>query len=276
MIKIYYERGFLMSKRDASKTQIIRKDGANCFIEVSNSAFSIGRVILHFVSYDVSKPVGSRFTNEVTIYCTFEEFFRISHDLFISKKLLAQMKQEQEKAVERSKISGKKEYAYPITLLQGGTSEKALAAKGKARPDGLAVARVLKIFPGYKLPIMFKAEQGPGKSNPTGLIVPVKGAQLEQVVQIGLSVDDCKELFLLTEKHIEAYLSSKYIMEALHPSENSYNSSKNSTPNNASANTYSAPAPAPTPAPAPVPIPSAYSNSPLDDEDYLASLMANY
>lgn len=274
MIKIYCKRGLLMSKRDASKNQIIRKDGSNCFVEVLNSAFNIGRVILHFVSYDVSKPVGSRFTNEVTIYCTFEEFFRISHDLLISKKLLAQMKQEQMKAEERSKVSGKKEYAYPIPLLQGGTSEKALAAKGKARPDGLAVARILKIFPGYKLPIMFKAEQGPGKSNPTGLIVPVKGAPLEQVVQIGLSMNDCEELFLLTEKHIEAYLSSKYIMEALHPSENNYSSPKNSTPNNVPANTYSAPTP--SVASTPTPASNDYSDSPLYDEDYLASLMANY
>lgn len=253
-----------MAKRDTNKAQIIRKDGSNCFVEVLNSAFNINRVILRFVTYDLNKPSGSRYTNDVTIYCTFEEFFRISHDLLISKKLLSQIKQESVKAEERSKVSGKREYAIPTTLLQGGTSEKALAAKGKSRPDGLAIARVLKIFLGYKMPIMLKAEQGPGKSNATGLIVPVKGAPLEQSVQIGLTMDDCKELFLLVEKHIEAYLASKYILDAINPpnnsnySDNQYtNSASHSDGNNVDSNANSS---------------SAY----VPDDDYLASLMSDY
>lgn len=259
-----------MSRKNASKNQIIRKDGLNCFMEVINSAFSIGRVIFRFVTYDLKKPVGSRYTNDVTIYCTFEEFFRISYELLQSKKLLAQMKQEQLNAQERSKISGKKEYAYPITLLQGGTSEKALAAKGKSRPDGLAIARTLKIFPGYKLPIMFRAEQGPGKSNPTGLIVPVKGAQPEQLVQLGLSMSDCEELFLLTEKHIEAYLSSVYLMEALHPSEPHYNSSNtdNTNPTISPNNTFQ-------PSFASNANKNNYPQNPMEDENYLSSLLQN-
>ena len=58
----------MAKKREENLYQIIRKDAKNCFVEVLNDSFSIGRVHLFFATYDVSKPVKQRQTNKINIY----------------------------------------------------------------------------------------------------------------------------------------------------------------------------------------------------------------
>ena len=48
--------------------QITRKDAKNCFVESLNDTFQIGKIHFGFASYDVSRPVGQRQTDNVQIY----------------------------------------------------------------------------------------------------------------------------------------------------------------------------------------------------------------
>ena len=51
--------------------QIIRKDAKGCFVEVRNDTFHLDKVHLQFVSYDTTKPKGSRYVNNTayTLMC---------------------------------------------------------------------------------------------------------------------------------------------------------------------------------------------------------------
>lgn len=44
--------------KETSIHQIIRFDGKNVFVEVMDSAFEIGKVMMNFAEYDLSKPKG--------------------------------------------------------------------------------------------------------------------------------------------------------------------------------------------------------------------------
>lgn len=66
---------------DRNQYQIIRKDARNCFVESLNDAFGIGRVHFAFATYDLSRPAGSRQTNNIHIYITVEEFLELCRKL---------------------------------------------------------------------------------------------------------------------------------------------------------------------------------------------------
>lgn len=215
-----YYNNVIMARKNANPNQIIRKDGNNCFVEVLKNSFEIGRVLMKFVTYDQSREVGDKFTNEIDIYLTFEQFFRISYDILDSRQLINGILKDKQIADEEAKKTGKTAYPKPRILTMGGTSAESLKAKGKSRPDGMGISRVLKMFAGMKLPIMFIAESGPGESDSKGLIVPKYGYKPEQKVMIGLSADDAKELFLLTREEIRSFLTAKAVMNMMNPPEN--------------------------------------------------------
>lgn len=198
-----------MARRNVSPQQIIRKDGNNCFVEALNSAFEIGKLQLKFVTYDVNKAQGSKFTNEIDIYIDLNKALRICYDALDSGMLIKSIMKEKAVADQKTKQTGSKIWAKQLILHQGGTSARSLAASGKSRPDGMSVARVLKVFAGEKLPVMFKAEMGPGEADQKGLIVPKYGYKPESYVQIGMSADDFKEFFIAIRTHIEAYIAVK-------------------------------------------------------------------
>ena len=245
-----------MARKNANPNQIIRKDGNNCFVEVLRNSFEIGRVLMKFVTYDQSREVGDKFTNEIDIYLTFEQFLRISYDILDSRQLINGILKDKQVADEETKRTGKTVYPKQRTLTMGGTSAESLKAKGKSRPDGMSISRVLKMFAGNKLPIMFIAESGPGETDSKGLIVPRYGYKPEQKVMMGLSADDAKELFLLTREEIRSFLTAKAVMNMMNPPENNqtqqYNQNKTS---------YQ---PAPAPAPAPAPQPSSAASASRD------------
>ena len=200
-----------MSRRNASPNQIIRKDGKGCFVEALKGAFGIGKVQLKFVTYDSSKQSGDKFTNEIDIYIDFAAFNRIAYDMLDSKNLLKQIFADKAYAEQETARTGQKVWTKQTIIHQGGSSAATLAKQGKQRPDGKALARVLKIFAGDKLPLMFRAESGPGESDPKGLIVPKYGTKPEQFVQIGMSTDDIKEFFTEVRNAVSAYLCAQYV-----------------------------------------------------------------
>lgn len=226
-----------MPEYKQTNNQIIRKDGKNCFVEVLNNYFRFNKVAFNFVEYDPNAQKGNKFKNQVMIFMDFDVFLRVSHDFLVSKRIPAQLAKSKADAEARSAKSGKTEYPIPFVLVRGGTSEERLKARGAERPDGKALAKLLKLSPGFKFPCMFRAEQGPGKSNETGLIVP-QYDKPEQMVQIGLSTEAIKELFITVETHVKSYISAsvaesynsdKRENESRQTASNSNNSSENSS-----------------------------------------------
>ena len=60
--------------------QIIRKDAKGCFVEVRNDTFHLDKVHLQFVSYDTTKPKGSRYVNNISIYIDVPEFLALAQE----------------------------------------------------------------------------------------------------------------------------------------------------------------------------------------------------
>lgn len=189
-------------------SQIIRKDGKNCFVEVLSDSFSINRVRFNFCTYDLSAATGSRITSSISIFLPFDEFYRICHDMTVSCILLQTIK----KNVDAAKASGT--YPTPITLNMGGRSARSLAASGTPRPDGMSLSRQLKLIGGDRFPVLLQAECGPGEQNEKGLIVP-RYKTPEQRVLIPFTYETIKELFLIVKAHVDAYIVSRYVAGAM-------------------------------------------------------------
>lgn len=200
-----------MAYKSKDQEQIIRKDtkgrdGVGAFIEVMNTAFGIGQVLLRFRKYNENRPKGQRFTDQVDVYLSFDQFLRISDDLletgFIAKELV------------RMKDEGK--YS-TYNLYMGGTNAIRLQNAGRARPDGKCEARTLDVqlanLPGYA----FVARSGPGHKTAQGLFAPDFGNSPEQNIFIALRRDAVRELFTITKMHIQAYINAEYIRRIMHP-----------------------------------------------------------
>ena len=71
----------MAKEQEQNLNQIIRKDAKNCFVEVLNDKFNIGRLHLFFATYDVSKPVKQRQTNKINIYLPIEEVIELCRQL---------------------------------------------------------------------------------------------------------------------------------------------------------------------------------------------------
>lgn len=184
-----------MSKQ-ISPNQIFRADGKNVFIEVMNSAFSIGHVLINFIEYGQD----NKQTKKIPIYIGIPEFLAMAQDMKSGKMGVYQQKHKDD------------QYPYPIpeyTLL-GGVSAEKLKKKGAERADGKALSRQFKIVVGKKF--IFQAEIGPGHENEKGLIVPeYKTNTAEMVVKVPMDAKMLKEMFLITEMHIQAFITRGYI-----------------------------------------------------------------
>ena len=71
---------------DYNKTQIVRKDARNCFVECLNDSFGIGKVHFNFATYDLNKPKGQRQTNNIGIYLAVDEFLELCRKLEFSRQ----------------------------------------------------------------------------------------------------------------------------------------------------------------------------------------------
>ena len=205
------------------KTQIIRKDGKYCLMEVNTQSFSIDKVQFVFSKYNPSLPKGQRTTDRVVIYMDFPaalEFAQSILDGRLSKQL-----------VEANKKFGQTNQPWDkdVVLAMGGTPNP------KNRTDGKAESRIMKAQLGTKKPIALIASTGPGYVNEKGLIIPEKGAKTDHSVMITLSAKDIREVALMIKVHIEAYLNTQYmkglwsnqmVQQEQHPNQN-YNQRSN-------------------------------------------------
>lgn len=181
--------------------QIIRKDAKDCFVEVRNDTFHLGKVHLQFVSYDTTRPKGNRYTNNISIYIDVPEFLVLTQEA-ASGALHVRMQQY--------KQAGNKAALYEHL---GGTSAKHLERYGRPRPDGKSLSRVVRLTVAAKSDYFLTADSGPGEENKTGLIVPRFGSKPEQHVSVILSWRQLNELLITAVEHYRAWLSAKYMTE---------------------------------------------------------------
>ena len=239
-----------MASQQKNTQQIVRKDGNSCFVGVMNTSFEIEKVLFNFYTYDTSAQAGSRLKNGINIYMSFDEFYRICHDITISKALINEVL----KMAQDAKAAGKT-YAPQKIIHQGGRSAASLNASGQGRPDNMSLARQLKIQAGSKYPILLIAESGPGEQDAKGLIVP-RYQQPECKVTIPFTHESLKELFLTTKAHVDAFIAAQYTYRMFHPEENpqkqQYQKGNGQNYNNSSSAPTTVAASAPPPPPPPV------------------------
>lgn len=190
-----------MENQNDNRSQIIRKDARNCFVEVLNDSFHLGKVHLQFVTYDKSKPSGQRATGNVNIYIDVPQFLGLAQEAASGSLHMRMQQYKQERKQE------------PLYEHLGGTSAKRLASYGKSRPDGKSLSRVFKLTVAEKSDYFLTADSGPGEENKTGLIVPRFGKSPEQHISVILTWRQLNELLFATSAHYNAWLSAKYIAE---------------------------------------------------------------
>ncbi len=199
--------------REKNINQIVRKDGKNCFVEIMSSAFEIDKVLLNFYNYNMDMPANNRRSAGVSIYLSFDEFYRICYDATMNYRLVKLLND----SFVKMKETGAK-YPEPITLYMGGKTASSLQKAGKARPDGKSLSRQLQIVRGMKYPIVLQALSGPGEENEKGLIVPKYNfSNAEEVVKIPLTQDAFEEMLLITKAHMDAYIAAKYNYRLMNP-----------------------------------------------------------
>ena len=186
-----------------NKTQIIRIDARNCFVESKSDAFEIGKVHLEFATYDASREKGERQTNHVHIYLDIPEFLCLANEA-LNNMFHARAR--------HNRTTGIKD---PLYESLGGTSADKLKQRGNPRADGKSLSRTFKIILGNKEDYyLFIADSGPGETDAKGLIVPRFGSNPENHVAVSMNWRAVNELMMMTKVHYESWLSAKYMTES--------------------------------------------------------------
>ena len=188
----------MSKKKEENLYQIIRKDAKNCFVEVLNDSFSIGRIHLFFATYDLSKPKNKRYTNTVDIYLSINEVVELCRKL--------------ETGVFAAKVKDNKANKDSSSLFEslGGISANKLKEKGKSRKDKKSLSRVMNIIAGQKSDLMLIAESGQGEESEKGLIVPKFGDKPENKVVVSMTFASFSEMMLMAKLHYTAWLAGWY------------------------------------------------------------------
>ncbi len=188
---------------ERNQYQITRKDAKNCFVESLSDAFDIGKIHLVFATYDTSKPVGQRQTNNIPIYITVDEFLELHRKVTCGE--LRYLMQNKKKNTDST----------PLYQSLGGTSAERLVKQQRSRSDGMSQSRIVQLVCGSKVDFLLVAESGPGATNDKGLIVPKFGNKPESRVAVGMTFETFAELILTTHIHYSAWLSSFYMRKAI-------------------------------------------------------------
>lgn len=185
-------------EKEENLYQIIRKDAKNCFVEVLNDSFAIGRAHLFFATYDLNRPKNQRYTNTVDIYLPMSEVVELCRKL--------------ETGIFGAKVKEYKANKDSSSLYEslGGISAKRLKEKGKQRKDKKSLSRVMNIIAGQKADIMLIAESGAGEESDKGLIVPKFGDKPENKVVVSMPFASFSEMMLMTKMHFSAWLAGWY------------------------------------------------------------------
>ena len=165
--------------------QILRIDGNGSFVEVMDSKFQEGKVTFQFCNYDKTKPAGQRQTDFIRFNLDFSEFFNLGHQVL------------HENLMNRQPIDN---YNNLRNAYMKGVPSK--------YNNGQAVARKLEIKNGDRQPIRLICSEGQGEETSQGLIKMV--GQAQKRVQVAMSQDAFRSIFLVVPMYIQAYLNNHY------------------------------------------------------------------
>ena len=188
---------------ERNKSQIIRVDARNCFVESKSDAFEINKAHLEFATYDTSKPSGQRQTNHVHIYIDVPEFLHLAHEA-LSGMFHAKARQQR----------AKNDINTALYKSLGGTSAEKLSEYGRARQDKKSLSRTFEVSLAKDADTyILTAKSGPGKKVGNGLIAPEFGNKPENRVSVKMDWRAINEFLLMTKIHYEAWLAAKYMAE---------------------------------------------------------------
>lgn len=190
---------------ERNQYQITRKDARGCFVESLSDAFPIGKAHFAFATYDISRPVGQRQTNNIHIYIDLDEILELCRKLECGE--LRYLLQTKKKNNDKT----------PLYQCLGGTSAEKLAKAGRTRKDGKSLSRTAQLLAGSKSDFLFIADSGPGETNEKGLIVPKFGNHPENHVAISMTFEAFSEFLLMTRIHYQAWLTVTYASKTLKP-----------------------------------------------------------
>ena len=165
--------------------QILRVDGNGSFVEVMDSKFQEGKVTLQFCNYDKTKPAGQRQTDFIRFNLEFSEFLNLGHQVLHEGLMTWQ----------------------PIDSYNNLRPAYMKGVPSKYN-NGQAVARKLEIKNGDRQPIRLICSEGQGEETGPGLIKMV--GQAQKRVQVAMSQDSFRSLFLVVPMYIQAYLNNNY------------------------------------------------------------------
>lgn len=194
--------------REKYSTQIARFDGKNCFVEVLNSAFPIGKVQLNFCQYDGTT---NAMTKRLDVYIDVNRMLVLANDVLTGN--LSRMVEHAKKTgtFEGQTVSDYTSYFTDMGGVSEDKVQKKLADYQKQYPwvqSGKGISRQMKIQAGQKLPWILRAEYGLGVSNETGLITP-SGRPVD-FINIPLTNESMKMLAMAVKTHYDAYLAQYY------------------------------------------------------------------
>lgn len=191
-----------------AENKIYRKMGSGKLMEILADGFPIKKVKFNFVSFDVSKPEGSRSLDTIAFWLDFEDALRLSNDILSGR--YAKIFYEDIKKAEKDKKEGREHPQCTPFVKLGGTNAETLRQRNQERPDNKALSRVIKLTKG-KL-YLLTATTGPGRVGDKGQITP--DGKPEKTIMIGLSDDELKEMALMIRMHLYAYTAATYLRAA--------------------------------------------------------------
>jgi len=194
--------------REKYSTQIARFDSKNAFLEVLNSAFSIGKVQINFCAYDETTKAQ---TKKLPIYVDVSKMLVLCNGILNNsfQSTIADAK----KAGTFNGMTVNDYTSFYVDM--GGINEQKVREKfsdyKKSYPwiqDGKAISRQFKIQTGRNAAWIMRAEYGLGTSSDKGLIVP--SGKAPDYINIPMSEDALKEFAIVVVTHYNAYLNQYY------------------------------------------------------------------
>lgn len=191
----------------AQRTQIVREDAKNRFVEAMMDSFDIGKLRMNFIAYDTTKKSGERQTANIAIYLD------VNDADYFCENILNGHYASKIRAEKKLVAEGAQAYPNAADEFFGGTSASVLAKRGQSRSDGKALARVLTVEAsnGKDFMLCLTAQQGPGIEGKNGSIQPIR-KDFEQKVQIPMTMKAAQRFALAIRRAINAYETSKQVV----------------------------------------------------------------
>lgn len=192
----------------SAENKIYKKTSNGRLMEILADSFTIKKLRFNFISFDETKPEGSRITDSIVFWLSFEDALILSNDILSGRyaKIFA-VDAEQAK---KDKAKGKPHYDCVPFERFAGTNAIALKERGMSRPDGKSLSRTLKLK--KEKYYLLTAAKGPGKVADNGSVKP--DGKPEKQIMIGMTSDEIKKMALMIKMHLYAYTTATYMRAA--------------------------------------------------------------